>query len=141
MVGLEKGIIVTVPHWRKNGTAAVAWLLLLLFSLVIVGCQLGSEAPQMRVTPGAEPHTKVVDGYLYVAHSPCPPSMVAPPAAITVTEMYSQSIIYLNGDGSVSATQKPDYRTEEGRSRLQKALADRSTVRLILTLPKCPERK
>ena len=66
--------------------------------------------------------------------------MVAPPAPITVTEMYSGSIIYLNGDGSVSVTQKPDYKTGEGRTRLQKALNDRSTMKLILALPKCPER-
>ena len=141
MAGLVKGIIVTVPRWRKSGTAAVVWLILLLFSMMIVGCQRGPDAPEVRVTPGAEPHTKVVDGYLYVAHSPCPPSMIAPPAPITVTEMYSQSIIYLNGDGSVSATQKPDYKTEEGRTRLEEALADRSTLRLIVALPKCPDRK
>ena len=65
--------------------------------------------------------------------------MVVPPAAITVTDLYSRSIIYLNGDGSVSATQKPDYKTDEGRERLQKALADHSTMGLIRKLPKCPE--
>ncbi len=133
--------MVTAPHWWKNGITAAGWLVLALLPLVVVGCQLGSEAPEERITPGHEPHTKVVDGYLYIAHSPCPPSMVAPPAAITVTDMYDGSIIYLNGDGSVSATQKPNYKTEEGRARLQKAVADRSTLRLIRTLPKCPERK
>ena len=129
----------TIPELRENGAAAVAGLMLALLILVIAGCQAGTQVPEMRVTPGAEPHTKIIDGYLHVAHSPCPPSMVAPPAAITVTEMYSRSVIYLNGDGSVSAVQKPDYKTEEGRDRLQKALADRSTMRLIITLPKCPE--
>ena len=93
----------------------------------------------MRVTLGHEPHIKIIDGYLYVTHSPCPPSMVAPPAPITLTDLHSRSTIYLNGDGSVSLMQKPDYTTEDGKTRLQKALADRSTLKLILSLPKCPE--
>lgn len=132
----------TIRLRTRIGMASAAWLVLLLLVSAIVGCQQpGAKAPETRVTPGAEPHTKVIDGYLHVAHSPCPPSMVAPPAPITVTEMYSRSVVYLNGDGSVSATQKPDYRTEEGRTRLRKALADRSTLRLILSLPKCPERQ
>ena len=119
----------------------MVWLAAMLLALTLVGCQLGigAGAPEDRVVPGAQPHTKIVDGYLHVAHSPCPPSMVAPPAAITVTELYSRSIIYLNGDGSVSETQKADYKTDEGRERLQKAIADRSTMELIRKLPKCPE--
>ena len=123
---------------RKNGTAIVALMLVLLVS-VASGCHLVMRTPEDRIAPGAQPHTKIIDGYLHVAHSPCPPSMVAPPASITVTEMYSRSIIYLNGDGSVSETQKPDYKTNEGRERLQKALSDRSTLRLIVSLPGCPE--
>lgn len=119
---------------------ATAWVGVLLL-LVMVGCELGlgAQAPEDRVVPGAQPHTKIVDGYLHVAHSPCPPSMVAPPAAITVTDLYSRSVIYLNGDGSVSATQKPDFKTQKGRERLLKAIADRSTLSLIRKLPKCPE--
>ena len=76
---------------------------------------------------------------MYVAHSPCPPTQVDPPAAITVTDMYDGSVIYLNGDGSVNNTQRPDYKTEEGKNRLQKAVADGSTLKLIRVLPKCPE--
>ena len=123
----------------KNGTAVVACLVLVALASATSGCHLVMRTPEDRVVPGTQPHTKIVDGYLHVAHSPCPPSMVAPPAAITVTELYSRSIIYLNGDGSVSATQKPVYKTEEGRERLQTALADRSTMELIRKLPKCPE--
>ena len=124
---------------KRNGMMVEAWLALVILPLVIVGCQLGSEPPKERITPGHEPHTKVVDGYLYVAHSPCPPTQVDPAAAITVTDMYDGSVIFLDGDGSVSATQKADYKTEEGRNRLQKAVADGSTLKLIRVLPKCPE--
>ena len=126
-------------HCRIDGVAAVACLILALLVSATSGCYLAVRTPEDRVVPGAQPHTKIVDGYLHVAHSPCPPSMVAPPAAITVTDLHSRYIIYLNGDGTVSPTQKPDYRTDEGRERLQTALADRSTVRLIIALPKCPE--
>ena len=119
--------------------AAVACLMLAPLVSATSGCHMVTRTPEDRVVPGAQPHTNIVDGYLHVAHSPCPPSMVAPPAAITVTELYSRSIIYLNGDGSVSETQKPDYKTDEGRERLQTAIEDRSTLRLIVALPKCPE--
>ena len=136
----REGIIVTAQQLRKSGTAAVVGLFLALLSLTIIVCQRESESHEVRVTPGPEPHTKIVDGYLHVAHTPCPPSMVAPPAPVTVTDLYSNSIIYLNGDGSVSAMQKPDYKTDEGRNRLQKALADHFIMKLILALPKCPER-
>ncbi len=125
-------------HFRVDGAAATACLILALVVSVASGCHPVTRTPEDRVVPGVEPHTKIVDGFLHVAHSPCPPSMVAPPAAITVTDLYSQSIIYLNGDGTVNATQKPDYRTDEGRERLQTAIEDRSTLRLIVALPKCP---
>ena len=92
------------------------WLVLVLILMPMTGCERRTGAPEMRVTPGHEPHIKIVDGYLHVAHSPCPPSMVAPPAPITLTDLFSSSTIYLNGDGSINATQKPDYKTEEGRA-------------------------
>lgn len=128
-----------VARCEKNETAVVVCLMLVLLVSATSGCHLVVRTPEVRVVPGAQPHLKIVDGYLHVAHSPCPPSMVAPPAAITVTDLHTRSIIYLNGDGTVSPTQKPDYRTDEGRERLQTALADRSTLRLIIALPKCPE--
>lgn len=124
---------------RKNGIAIVACLMLAVLVTAASGCHLVARNPEDRVTPGAQPHTKIVDGYLHVWHIPCdnrPATWVAP---IIVTELYSRSIIYMNRNGTVRESPKPEYKTEEGRERLQKALADRSTVRLIVTPPECPE--
>ena len=121
-------------HRRIDGTAVVVCLMLVLLVTAASGCHLVD-----RVAPGGEPHTKIVDGYLHVWHIPCdnrPATWVAP---IIVTELHSRSILYLNRDGTVRESPRPEYKTEEGRERLQKALADRSTVRLIVTPPECPE--
>ena len=128
-----------VSRRRKYGTAVVACLILALLVSATSGCHLVTRNPEDRVAPGGEPHTKIVDGYLHVWHIPCdnrPAEWVAP---IIVTELYSRSIIYLNRDGTVRESPKPEYKTEEGRERLQKALADRSTVSLIVRPPECPE--
>ena len=122
----------------KSMDTTACWLISSLILLVMMGCEQKPLSPDKRVTPGHAPDIRIIDGYLSVAHSPFPPSMVAPPASITVTEMYSRSFIFLDGDGSVSTSQKPHYTTEEGKKRLQAALADRSTMKLIIPLPKCP---
>ena len=139
---------------RPTRVAATTWLTLILLPLMIIGCQLGFGEqpaptplppttpilPEIRVTPGYKPHIKVVDGYLYVVHSPCPPTQVDPQSAIVLTNLYDGSIMFLNGDGSINTRKRHDFKTEEGRTRLHKALGDRSTVRLITILPKCPKR-
>ena len=54
--GHKKEITVTVPHWWKNGTTAVASIILALLSLMIIGCQLGpGEQPASTPLPTAAP--------------------------------------------------------------------------------------
>lgn len=64
-------------RYRRNGTAVVACVMMLLVAAAS-GCYL---VERDRVVPGAEPHTKIVDGYLHVWHIPCdnrPATWVAP---------------------------------------------------------------
>ena len=113
---------------------SVAWLLPLLLSLMMVGCQLGSET-QPADTPQPPPplppsspidaignNTKVIDGELHVWYIPCgsmPAEWVAP---IIVTDLYSGSNVHLNRTGAVKPSPKPDYKTEEGKTRLEAVL-------------------
>ena len=140
-------------------------MILALLPLVIVGCQLGSGV-QPAATPRPPPpppflpappptptleerkvqtgleignNTKVIDGYLHVWYIPCgnlPATWVAP---LSVTDLYSHSKIYLNRDGTVKSSPKPDYKSEEGRARLEAALKDSSVMEQVLTFPECPE--
>ena len=84
-------------------------------------------------------NTKALDGDLHVWYIPCgnlPATRVAP---LSVTDLYSHSKIYLNRDGTVKTSPKPDYRNAEGRARLEAALKDSSVMEQVLTFPECPE--
>ena len=85
-------------------------------------------------------NTRVVDGDIHVWHAPhCPP---VPPAtfvaSVILTDLGSGSHLYLNRDGSVRTSPKPDYRTDEGRERFAEVLEDSSLMELILTSFECP---
>ena len=85
-------------------------------------------------------NTRVVDGDIHVWYVPtCPP---VPPAtwvaSIILTDLRSGSHLYLNRDGSVRISPRPDYRTEEGRERFAEVLEDSSLMELMLTFPECP---
>ena len=124
--GHKKEITVTVPHWWKNGTAAVASIILALLSLMIIGCQLGPvEQPASTPLPTAAPlppptptleerrmpvgakignNTKALDGDLHVWYIPCgnqPATWVAP---IVLSDLRSGSHVYLNQDGTLKAS-------------------------------------
>ena len=134
----------------------VTWLILLLLSLVTIGCQLGlgaqpAPAPippptptleERRVQTGPEigNNTKVIEGNLHVWYIPCPPS---PPgewvAPISVTDLNDGSNVYLNQDGTLKASPKPNYKTEEGRTRLEAALKDDAIMKQIVARPECPD--
>ena len=141
-----------------SGIAMHAIIVRLFSSLVLLGmlsCGQAVETPRIppgykphieavetpRISPGYKPHIKVVDGYLYVVHAPCPPTPVDPQSAITLTNLYDGSIMFLNRDGSINTRKRHGFKTEEGRTRLHKALGDRSTVRLIVIPPECPKQK
>ena len=84
-------------------------------------------------------NTRVVDGDIHVWYIPCPPG--PPPkwvAPITLTHLSSGSHLYLNKDGSLSKNVFPDYRTDEGRERLEQVLKDDELMERILTRPDCP---
>ena len=85
-------------------------------------------------------NTRVVDGDIHVWYAPsCPP---VPPgewvAPIILTEMRSGSHLYLNRNGWVRSSPKPDYRSEEGRQRFEEVLADDALMEQVLTFPECP---
>ncbi len=134
---------------------------IVLISLSMFGCQGGNE-PQTPTTPlpadTLHPATtavpvltvtplppviyyppKVIDGWLDVKYYPLceavprPATWVAP---IVVTDLYSQSTVYLRGNGVVKG--KPNYKTEDGRMRLEAALRDSSVMEQVLTRPYCP---
>ena len=142
-------------------------LILLLVPLVTIGCQFGigaQPAPtpippatplppvppsantptpfekKLQSTPRSMELTKVIDGYLHVRYLP-PCEIVRSPAewvaSITLTDLRSGSIVYLNRDGTASRT-KPDYRTEEGKATLEAALKDSAVVEQIVDRPECP---
>ena len=145
---------------------AAEWLVLLVLSLMMVGCQLGTEAevaptPQppatplppappsvntptpfekkLQTTPMKTELTKLIDGYLHARYLP-PCEIVPSPAewvaSIILTDLRSGSIVYLNRDGTVKFT---DYRTDEGKATLETALEDSSVVEQIVARPECPD--
>ncbi len=59
-------------------------------------------------------------------------------APIILTHLRSESLLYLNKDGSLSTNVLPDYRTDEGRERLEQVLKDDELMERILTRPDCP---
>ena len=85
-------------------------------------------------------NTRVVNEDIHVWHAPhCRP---VPPAtfvaSVILTDLRSGSHLYLNRDGSVRTSPRPDYRSDEGRERFSEVLEDSSLMELILTQPECP---
>ncbi len=142
-----------------------AGMIIALLVLMMVGCELGVGArvaptPMPPATPlppatpapsaslpasGSGPTSadqKLVDGYLYVRYFPpcalrgAPAIWVAP---IELTDLRSRSVVHLNGNGTLKASPKPDYKTDEGRATLEAALKDEALVKEIVGRPACPE--
>ena len=157
-----KAIVKTVCRPAVRGTAAC--LILLLLSLMMIGCQLGpGEQPastplptaaslppptptleERRVQTGPEigNNTKVIDGYLHVWYVPCPQQPQLPTewvAPIVLTDLNSGSNVYLNRDGTVKDSPQPNYKTEEGQAALEVALKDSSEMGQVVARPECPE--
>ena len=59
-------------------------------------------------------------------------------APIILTHLSSGSHLYLNKDSSLSKIGIPDYRTDEGRERLEQVLKDDELMEPILIHPDCP---
>ena len=152
----------TSTHRGISGAVAVACLLLALLPLMIIGCQLGigvgdAATPhplppptptleERRVQTGPEigNNTKVIDGYLHVWYIPCP-RYPSPPitwvAPISVTDLQDGSNVYLNRDGTLRASPKPKYKSEEDRIRLEAALNDSSVMKQVVARPSCDDRQ
>ena len=81
----------------------------------------------------------VVDGDIYVWKLPCPPrprdSWYTAP--VLLHHIDSESYLHLDWDGSVSTEAPSDYRTDEGRERLEEVLSDGDLMRFILAPLKC----
>ena len=155
---LRKRIPLMTAYRRQSGTAAVASLIMLLLPLMLLGCQLGLGAqpapnPILPPTPTLEErrvqtgpeignNTKVIEGNLHVWYIPCPQDP-SPPfewvAPISVTDLNDGSKVYLNRDGTLKASPKPNYKTEEGRTRLEAALKDDAIIKQIVARPECSE--
>lgn len=145
---------------------AASFLILSLVALMIISCQLGTEAypastPQPPATPlpPAPPTantptafekklqsaprsmelTRVIDGFLNVRYLP-PCEIVPSPAEwvapIILTDLRSGSIVYLNSDGTVKFAH---YSSEEGKATLESALKDSSILEQVVARPECPE--
>ncbi|MYC07230.1 MAG: hypothetical protein F4X57_08675 [Chloroflexi bacterium] len=52
--------------------------------------------------------------------------------------MRSGSVVHLNGNGTLKASPKPDYKTEEGQATLETALKNDSIIKQIVARPACP---
>ena len=81
-----------------------------------------------------------VDGDIFVWRVPCPP--IHPKewytAPVLLHHLDSNSYLHLDWDGSFSTEAPSDYRTDEGRERLEAVLADRELMEFILTPLECP---
>ena len=141
---------------------SVTWLAALLLALTLVGCEWGIgeraapiPSPPATPMPPATPlppsasgagavssDQKLVEGYLYVRYFPpcalrgAPAEWVAP---IELTDLRSRSVVHLNGNGTIKASPKPDYKTEEGKAAIEAALKDDSIVKQIVARPDCVE--
>lgn len=60
-------------------------------------------------------------------------------APIILTDLRSGSHLFLNQDGSVRTSLRPDYRSDEGRKRFEEVLEDRSLMELIIIPIECPK--
>ena len=65
-----------------------------------------------------------------------PAEWVAP---IELTDLHSRSVVHLNGNGTIKASPKPDYKTEEGKATLEVALKDDAIIKQIVARPECSE--
>ena len=129
--------------------SAGAWLVMALVPLMMVGCKFGIGAQPAAPPPPPPPPTptandqKVIDGYLHVVYIPScalrsvPFSWVAP---ISLTDLRSGSVVYLNRNGTLREKPKPDYKTGEGQAAIEAALKDRALVKEIVGRPACPEK-
>lgn len=93
-----------------------------------------------RITPGAQPNTRIVYRHIRVWYLPCEPLPMGPVAPIIMRDLYSGSEIYLDREGLVRPRPKPDYRSKMGRARLEAILGNKSLMEEVLTFPECPER-
>ena len=93
-----------------------------------------------RITPGAQPNTRIVYRHIRVWYTPCEPLPMSVVAPIIMRDLYSGSEIYLDRDGLVRPRPKPAYRSKMGRARLEAILGNKSLMENILTFPECPER-
>ena len=135
---------------------SAVWLAVVVLSLVVVGCQWGTGAkPAPTPIPPAKPlppsapgagavsaDQKLVAGNLHVEYIPpcalrgAPAEWVAP---IRLTDLRSGSVVYLNRNGTLRESPKPDYKTEEGKAAVETALNDSALVKEIAGRPPCPE--
>ena len=137
---------------NRSTSGTIAALVGSLMLLTVVSCAASpAQHPPPPPTPTDEErekqtptdfgdNTRVVDGDIHVWYAPsCPP---VPPgewvAPIILTDLRSGSHLYLNRNGWVRSSPKPDYRSEEGRERFEEVLADDALMELILTFPECP---
>ena len=81
----------------------------------------------------------VVDGDIYVWKLPCPPRARDSwyTAPVLLFHLDSRSYLHLGWDGSISTEAPLEYRTDEGRERLEEVLADGALMRFILAPLKC----
>ena len=127
---------------------SAVWLVVVVLSLVVVGCQWGIGAQPAAPPPPPPPPTptandqKVIDGYLHVVYIPScalrsvPFNWVAP---IRLTDLRSGSVVYLNRNGTLTERPKPDYKTGEGQAAIEAALKDGALVKEIVGRPSCPD--
>ena len=142
----------------SRARAICAGMIIALLVLMMVGCELGSWGraaapnPPLPPAPPVPPSApgagsvsadqKLVAGNLHVEYIPpcalrgAPAEWVAP---IRLTDLRSGSVVYLNRNGSLRESPKPDYKTEEGRAALEAALKDKALVKEIVGRPACPE--
>ena len=93
-----------------------------------------------RITPGAQPNTRIVYRHIRVWYLPCEPLPMGAVAPIIMRDLYSGSEVYLDREGLIRPRPKPDYRSKMGRARLETILENKSLMEDVLTFPECPER-
>lgn len=94
----------------------------------------------MQTGPEIGNNTKVIEGNLHVWYIPCPQNPDPPfewVAPISVTDLNDGSKVYLNRDGTLRESPEPEYKTVEGRTRLEAALSDSSVMEQVVARPAC----
>ena len=90
-----------------------------------------------RITPGAQPNTRIVYRHIQVWYRPCEPIPMTVVSPLYMRDLYSGSVVYLDRDGLVRPRPKPDYRTKMGRARLEAVLGNKSLMEDIVALSEC----